>query len=278
MAARRAQGLSLADVARQLKLSVRQIEALERDDYSGFAGPVFVRGFLRNYAKLLQLDPDALVSAAAFPPAAAAGNAASAAPAPVQEVAVDRRPRIGAGTLVAGAVLVVLVVAALYETRRRPSPVAPAMPGASPTLATPEHAESPPGAPVEGGPAPPVPAAPPPAAGAVRPPAPAGTPGPEASGSPEPASAGVSTGEAAAAGRASVKLVFDDESWVEITDRSGKVILSRLNAAGSERIVEGEAPLTLVIGNAHAVRLSFRDKPVDLTPHTRVDVARVTLE
>lgn len=54
--ARELQGLSLGDVARQLKLAVRQVEALERDDYDAFPGHVFVRGFLRNYAKLLQLD------------------------------------------------------------------------------------------------------------------------------------------------------------------------------------------------------------------------------
>src|SRR5207342_2982327 len=65
---RRHQGLSLGDIARQLKLSVRQIEALERDDYASFSGPVFVRGFLRNYAKLLHLDPEALLAAANLSP------------------------------------------------------------------------------------------------------------------------------------------------------------------------------------------------------------------
>jgi len=54
--AREAQGLSLGDVARQLKLSVRQVEALERDDYDAFPSRVFVRGFLRNYGRLLQVD------------------------------------------------------------------------------------------------------------------------------------------------------------------------------------------------------------------------------
>ena len=64
LAERRRQGLSLGDISRQLKLSVRQVEALERDDYSGFSGPVFVHGFIRNYAKLLNLDPDRLIRAA----------------------------------------------------------------------------------------------------------------------------------------------------------------------------------------------------------------------
>src|SRR3977135_4712369 len=60
---RRRQGLSLGDISRQLKLSVRQVEALERDDYSGYKGPVFIHGFIRNYAKLLGLDPEPLIRA-----------------------------------------------------------------------------------------------------------------------------------------------------------------------------------------------------------------------
>ena len=60
---RRRQGLSLGDISRQLKLSVRQVEALERDDYTAYKGPVFIHGFIRNYAKLLGLDPEPLIRA-----------------------------------------------------------------------------------------------------------------------------------------------------------------------------------------------------------------------
>ena len=49
-------GLNIEDVARQLRLSVRQVTALEADDYDKLAGGTFVRGFVRNYAKLLQID------------------------------------------------------------------------------------------------------------------------------------------------------------------------------------------------------------------------------
>ena len=61
---RRRQSLSLTDVARQLKLAPRQVEALERDDFAALPGPVFVRGFLRNYARLLGLDPEPMVRTA----------------------------------------------------------------------------------------------------------------------------------------------------------------------------------------------------------------------
>ena len=55
-AARLERGLSIDDVARQLRLSVRQVIALEEDDYSRLSSATFLRGFVRNYAKLLQMD------------------------------------------------------------------------------------------------------------------------------------------------------------------------------------------------------------------------------
>ena len=55
-AARLEQGLSIEDVARQMRLSVRQVTALEEDDYTKLASGTFLRGFVRNYAKLLQMD------------------------------------------------------------------------------------------------------------------------------------------------------------------------------------------------------------------------------
>src|SRR5262249_50660744 len=63
--ARQAQNLSVADVARQLKLSVSQVEALESGDFQRLPGPVFVRGFVRNYARLLRLAPEPLLESVA---------------------------------------------------------------------------------------------------------------------------------------------------------------------------------------------------------------------
>jgi cytoskeleton protein RodZ len=75
-----------------------------------------------------------------------------------------------------------------------------------------------------------------------------------------------------------VRLVFDEESWVEIRDSAGNVIFSQLNQAGSERHIYGRPPLSLIVGNAHGVRLTYNEQPVDLERHTKVDVARLTLE
>lgn len=71
-AARKRQNLSLADVTRQLRLSERQLLALERDAYDELPGRPFVRGFIRNYARLLRIDAEPLLSAIEQQPVAVA--------------------------------------------------------------------------------------------------------------------------------------------------------------------------------------------------------------
>jgi cytoskeleton protein RodZ len=90
--------------------------------------------------------------------------------------------------------------------------------------------------------------------------------------------AAVATDATASAGEKQLRLEFDGASWVEIKDAAGAVIFSRLNDAGTAQVVQGRAPLSVVIGNAHSVRLSYGDRPVDLSPHIKVDVARLVLE
>jgi cytoskeleton protein RodZ len=54
--ARERLGLSVWDVANQIKFAPRQIEALEADDFRTMPEAAFLRGFVRSYGKLLQLD------------------------------------------------------------------------------------------------------------------------------------------------------------------------------------------------------------------------------
>ncbi|MGA1236991.1 MAG: helix-turn-helix domain-containing protein [Limisphaerales bacterium] len=55
--------LSVHEVAEITKIKTEHIRALESGDYHVFAAPVYIRGFLRTYAKLLRLDPDELAAA-----------------------------------------------------------------------------------------------------------------------------------------------------------------------------------------------------------------------
>ena len=75
-----------------------------------------------------------------------------------------------------------------------------------------------------------------------------------------------------------LRLTFERESWVEVRNGNGNLIFAQLNPGGSVRIVRGLPPLSLVVGNASGVSLTFKGKAVDLAPHTRTDVARLTLE
>ncbi len=75
-----------------------------------------------------------------------------------------------------------------------------------------------------------------------------------------------------------IDLVFDRESWVEIKDADGRIVFSQLNPPGSRRNVVGEAPFSIIIGNATGVKLRYNNADVDLAPYTRTDVARLTLK
>ena len=61
-AARAELKLSVADVSQQIKYGVKQIAAIEADDFAKLPGATFVRGMIRSYAKLVQLDPQPLLA------------------------------------------------------------------------------------------------------------------------------------------------------------------------------------------------------------------------
>ncbi|MBC5809828.1 MAG: helix-turn-helix domain-containing protein [Candidatus Eremiobacteraeota bacterium] len=62
-AAREARHLSLSDVAEQIHIRSVYLESIERGDWTSIAAPVYVRGFLRSYARFLGLDAEEAVAA-----------------------------------------------------------------------------------------------------------------------------------------------------------------------------------------------------------------------
>lgn len=58
---RESKGISLEDVADTLKISKKYLEALEENSFNVLPAPIYVRGFLSNYAKFLGLDPQAIL-------------------------------------------------------------------------------------------------------------------------------------------------------------------------------------------------------------------------
>ncbi|TXF11066.1 helix-turn-helix domain-containing protein [Pelomicrobium methylotrophicum] len=263
---RRRQGLSVVEIGRLIKLAPRQVEALEADDYERLPGNTFVRGFVRNYAKALRLDPEPLLAELEqrLPP-----ERPSAILPHTENIPFSPGHGEGWRRYLLLALLVLLVVPwALYEVYRQ-QPAAPAAP--SPGVALPIV---PPSATKPGGTAVAVPER---ASGAAPASDQAAAPGAGAP-VPAPSAAHQAASPAGAPGQASVRLAFKKDSWVEIKDREGKIVFAQLNKGGTEQVVQGVPPLSLVVGNATQVTLEYNGKPVDLAPYTRGEVARLTLE
>jgi cytoskeleton protein RodZ len=280
---RRRQGLSLGDISRQLKLSVRQVEALERDDYSAYKGPVFIHGFIRNYAKLLGLDPEPLIRAtdAMLNPPQSPPAISPRVPERVQPVrAKQAKFRLWHGVV---ALLVIGIAMSVYFGGHRQPDAARSSASVAardkivpmPKVAGDTKAGAESKSRVE------LRADAEPVTKPAAKPAPRIEPKTETKPEVAVRSAPVESGGAIAAepgARITVRMTFEQSSWVEIKDRNGNAVFGQLNPAGSRRTASGEPPLTIVVGNAAGVRLFLGDKAIDLAPHTRVDVARLTLE
>jgi cytoskeleton protein RodZ len=277
-AERERQALSVADVAQRLKYAPRQIVAVEADDFAALPGLTFVRGFVRGYARLLGLPADPLVAALE----SSAGGDGGPTTVQLQSVMPTRATFPAGGAAPARALPWVLamlaVVAALggYSLLRWQ---APAELFAAPPPGVPEQVVVP--APMEAQPAPAAPGAASAEADGAR--SSGGTPGVPAMPATAPAAEAVVAPAAAAqplpiaASSGQLRLVYTGESWTEVRDADGRVLLSRNNAAGSEQVAEGRPPFEVVVGNARDVRLYYRGAEVDLKPHIKVSVARLTV-
>jgi cytoskeleton protein RodZ len=267
--ARQAQGLAIGDVAQQLKFAPRQLEALEAERFADLPGATIARGMLRNYARLLKLDPEPLVERVAqrLGPLGS-DHLAERFRQPVPFTDGSRRATVA---YLALSVVVLAVVAGLgYQwhqerTTAQRLPFVKADPGATPAAQTASVA---PAAAAE-----PVPqkieekAVDKPAEKvAEKPLAEKPLQKPVAQ---KPLTPGVHR----------IVIRCEQDAWVEVTDGMGRNLVSSLNPAGSERVVQARGPFELVIGNARNVRLTLDDRPIDLARHIgrHSDVARLKL-
>lgn len=62
-AARKAKKLSLADVAKRLRLSLQCVKDIENDDYTHGVALIYIRGYLRSYARLVETSPSNVIDA-----------------------------------------------------------------------------------------------------------------------------------------------------------------------------------------------------------------------
>lgn len=320
-AERERQGLSRVEVAQRLHMSPSQVEALETGEYTRLPKGPFLRGFVRNYAKALGLDPDTIVASVAQ------DTPTEGSPrivVPSQNIRFDPLGERLTGPYVRAAGLAVVVIAlgfaAMYwwlfirpapPAAHKPAAEAPRTAPSTPLPQTPSQtqAQQPQAQPQPQGPATPpsataAPSSSPspqaatapatPAQGAVKgvEAAPAKAEAPKIDAKAAKADAKASRPDASATkadarpaaaavpakGEGVLQFRFKGESWVEVRDASDQVVFQRLNPGDTEASVTGKLPLRVIIGNAGEVSMRYNGRDFPLEPHTKVAVARFTLE
>jgi cytoskeleton protein RodZ len=227
-------GWSLVQAADRLHLDVAAVKALEAGQFDALGGAVYARGHLRRYAELLGL-PVSEVEAAYTQ-----ANPPKRLPDPKRRVSLfanSAASAVGPWTIAVGAVIVVIVALIWWAVHMphgsRAARATAGIAGAAPSTGTDAAA---PGAG--------QPAAPPAAAT-------------------QTVAANLST-PAESAPKVDLGLKFRHGSWAEIYDAAGTRLFSDFGSAGTERRLNGTAPLSILLGNASAVSLELDGRPVAL--------------
>lgn len=255
--AREAAGLSIDAVAGQLRMPAQVVRSLEDEQWQRLGAPVFVRGQLRSYARLLKVELGDMLDTAGIAPVV-----------PPDLVSHTHTPKlrrvvesVGRKALYVG-ITCVLAVPVWFASRshfedRPPSTASlDAVPAAVPVpdAREPGEAVALPASPSA------APATAPAARGPAQPFVASMTPLPPAASRPAPA--------------AGLSLAFKDDSWVEITAPDGSTVEKALIRAGEQRSFQPGQVGRMVLGNATAVEVQQGGSIVDLTPFRRANVAR----
>jgi len=294
--AREAQKLSVEEVALRLRLSEKQINALEADDFSIFGSAIFVRGFIKSYARFLTIDPQPLLDAhlGMYPQEQSQSIT-------YKNVGVDKLVDGGVSKLTA-LIFGVLLIAALFvwvaykiwayqsNTNKadRPLPTVSmeqnVTPEPLPEAASPEASAKTETTVTEIA----LPKATETVGLVTKPELKATVDKPTeqtisaSAVKPEPAKSEPAKTEpvktaAVSNGFVRVKLLLTGSSWIGVQDKNGKTVFSKLAKAGTEEYVDGLPPLKFHIGNASATQVIFNGETIDLTPSTYNNMARITV-
>lgn len=278
-AAREARGLRLEALALMLKVPVRQLQALENDQYDAFSGPAFVRATAQTLCRHLDLDPAPVL--AGLPQAVSSVAVRASTSVPLAAHALPRRvsPRSGLSRRVMGlaALMLLISVVLIWWPEPQADPEEPPALTSSPA-STAEAFVPPASAGASDAPAT-APVAP--ASGALTTSASTSAPTsaptwvpstPVATG---PPNAQPTASALASAGQApGLRVAASGETWLEVRDARGLVLVNRLLQAGEVQSVDAPAPLQVVIGRAAVAQVTRAGQPVDLSPHTRGSIAR----
>jgi len=318
-AAREQKNLTLEDISSRLRLSVHQIKALENDDFSILpSAATMTRGFIRNYARLLEIDAEPLLQVYQ---AHASGHTNHSLTIKSENILISSTQKPVWKKYIISSLLIVLLigawviymdyfhVAAEHNTTSLPVAQAekesalppittepmpePALPAAERDAA--EDVIAP--APAESRPAdkPLADNATPAATSAAPATAPASAlpseptapvkpvqlpaPAPAANSASSLANSQNQTPPSASVKPAlKIRFTFSEPTWVSVLDADNKEVLNKTGQPGSQEKIEVTPPARLVIGNANGTQLEVNNKTIDLAPYNRLNVVRLTLE
>lgn len=299
--------LDIHRVAGLLHLNVSMLEALEADDFSKLPSAVFVQGYLRNYARLLDIPVAPILDAfQQYRPVGEESMSLKAAQVRHEVRSSHTVVRLITWLIVIGIIALVvtwwrgylqwpldlsLESGSLVEEQQAetasPGEARPPIADGAITLPSlldkPEIIDAPVSEPAEAvgtgaldsNVSETTPEAVVPQEEEPRAPAAEET-APEASSPPAvEAVAGESGPLQSVSG---IQVSFSDNCWTDITDASGSFRVLGNKVAGDRLVLEGEAPYKMVFGNASAVTIRVNGADYDLAPHIRGNVAKFTLQ
>jgi cytoskeleton protein RodZ len=272
--ARVAKDLTLEQIATELRIEARQLAALEDNRFEQIGPLVFIKGYIRQYAQRLGLNPSSLMEIYGRQT-----NIEEVQVKPSKPIKLRDERQI---TVWIVAVLVLLLIAVGLAVwwlngggfdfksvaRGAQNPAAsveskPPAPAAEPAPAEPSSiaAETDSTQTASATTTPPV------EVELAR--APAAAPPPAAAASAAPVVATTSGGFSRGATPISLDVTFDSESWAEITDARGQKLFFELGTAGRHAVMRGEPPVSVTFGNGDAVRLIVDGGPYTIPTRGR---------
>ncbi|MFK2915337.1 RodZ domain-containing protein [Pseudomonas sp. 3HC3] len=310
--AREKRDWSQAEVARKLNLTVSSLNHVETGAFDKLPGHTFARGYIRAYAKLMDLDQAALVDAFdRYTGTHAKGSDVHSLGRIEEPVRLSHNILRGVSLLLLVAVVGggffwwqdqgslrgkelakialehVEVESADGTTQIHPldepedQAVSVGQQAESAPLALEQGAAEQPAAaeqaPVSSEPA--IAAAPAPAQQAPAQPAPAASPAPvtppvQAAAAPAPSAAEPA---AVPAGSAKVAIQFTADCWTQVSDGNGKVLFSAIKRKGDNLELTGKPPFAVRLGFARGAQVSYNGQAVDVAPFTSGETARLKL-
>lgn len=314
--AREKRDWSQAEVARKLNLTVSSLNHVETGAFDKLPGHTFARGYIRAYAKLMDLDQAALVDAFdRYTGTHAKGSDVHSLGRIEEPVRLSHNILRGVSLLLLVAVVGggffwwqdqgslrgkdlakialehVEVESADGTTQIHPldepedQAVSAGQQAESAPLALEQSTAEQPAAaeqaPVSSEAA--IAAAPAPAQQAPVQPAPAASPAPvtppvQATAAPAPAPAVAATEPAAVpAGSAKVAIQFTADCWTQVSDGNGKVLFSAIKRKGDNLELTGKPPFAVRLGFARGAQVSYNGQAVDVAPFTSGETARLKL-